>query len=138
MKKELGFVEFECRQKQCVECYGESEKHKKKVVKEALATNAAFATLMEDLDKRRGHKEMSGGTGDVSCASYSRCTLNSSSVLVARATISKIQSRSLSSSDFLVCTRPEMHRRCPAFELFLMRPRSKNNFRHEPQNPTMH
>ena len=44
-------------------------------------------------------------------ASHSRCTLDSSSALVARAAISKIQSRSLSSSDFPVRTRPEMHRR---------------------------
>ena len=48
------------------------------------------------------------------------------------------QSRSLSLSDFLVCIRPEMHRRCPAFELFSMQPRLKNNFQHELQNLTMH
>ena len=31
-----------------------------------------------------------------------------------------------------------MHRRCPPFELFSTRPRSKNNIEHEPQNPTTH
>ena len=30
-------------------------------------------------------------------------------------------------------TRPEIHRRCPAFKLFSTRPRSKNNFRHSQQ-----
>ena len=68
--------------------------------------------------RRRRRRTLGVFFSDVSCARHSRCTLNSSSALVARAAISKIQSRSLSSSDFPVRTRPEMHRRCPAFELF--------------------
>ena len=55
---------------------------------------------------------------DVSCASYSRCTLNSSWSLVACTTMSKDQSRSVPSWDFLVHTRPKMHHRCAPFELF--------------------
>ena len=46
--------------------------------------------------------------------------------------------QSASSSDLPVRTRSEMHRRCPPFELFSTRPRSKNNIEHEPQNPTTH
>ena len=73
---------------------------------------------------------------DVSCASYSRCTLNSSSALVARAAISKIQSRSLSSSDFPVRTRPERHRRCPPFELFSTQHSFDETIQHGPQKLT--
>ena len=52
--------------------------------------------------------------------------------------MSKAQSRSASSSDFPVRTRPEMHRRALHSSCFSTRPRSKNNFQHEPQNPTTH
>ena len=89
---------------------------------------------------RRRHQRRTLGLffSDVSCVRHSRCTLNSSWSLVAHTVISKIQSGSLSLSDFPVRTRPEIHRRCPAFELFLTQPRSKNNFQHKPQNPTTH
>ena len=56
MKKELGVGEFERRRKQCVEKYGKSEGRKAKVIKEALATNATFATMMQS-SRRRGHKK---------------------------------------------------------------------------------
>ena len=75
---------------------------------------------------------------DISCASHSRCTLNSSSVLVASAAMSKTRSMPASSSDFPVRTRPEIHRRALHLGCFLTQPRLKNNFQHEPQNPTTH
>ena len=74
----------------------------------------------------------------VSGASHSRCTLDSSSSLVASAAMKKIRSRSTSLSDPPVRTRPEMHRRYPPFELFSTRRRSQNNSQHEPQKRTTH
>ena len=68
--------------------------------------------------KRRRRRTHPMFFSDVSCASYSRCTLDSSSSPVARAAMSKNRSISVSSWDPPVRIRPEMHRRCPPFELF--------------------
>ena len=88
--------------------------------------------------RRRRRRTLGVFFSDVSCVSHSRCTLDSSSALVASAAMSKTRSMSASSSDFPVRTRPEMHRRALHLSCFATRPRSKSNIQHEPQNPTTH
>ena len=68
--------------------------------------------------RRRQRRTLGVFFSDVSCASHSTYSLNSSSALVARAAISKVRSRPASSLDSPARADPERHRRCPPFESF--------------------